>query len=336
MARLLATELLAAMKMNRKISMGRRFITLGRVVRTGAVNFIRNAWLAVAAMAIMVVTLTIILFSLIINATFSHTVDQIAGQVDVSVFLKDSVSDAEAKNLVKDIEKQSDVKKVEYLNKDQAKQRFISQNEGNQSLQSAVLEAGNPIPATIHVYPVDLNQIKPIESFLTKPDIKQLQTSDSPSYQGDRKAAIDNITHATNILSRAGLVAMVVFTIISVLIIFNTIRMAIFNRRDELQIMRLLGATTGYIRGPFVVETIIYGILSAVISILIANALFVTASSSLQASSLGLLDIGYSQTYFEKHYWILLAMQLALGIIIGAASSIIATQRYLKFKTSKK
>jgi len=127
-----------------------------------------------------------------------------------------------------------------------------------------------------------------------------------------------------------------VFATISVLIIFNTIQMAIFNRRDELQIMRLLGASTSFIRGPFVVEAIIYGILSAVVSILLINAVFITASSSLQATSFGLLDISYSQSFFQNHYWVLLTIQLGLGIFIGAASSVIATRRYLKFKTPKK
>jgi cell division transport system permease protein len=103
-----------------------------------------------------------------------------------------------------------------------------------------------------------------------------------------------------------------------------------------LQIMRLLGASTWFIRGPFVVESIIYGVLSAVVSVLIINALFVTASSSLQATSFGLLDISYSESFFQHHYWLLLAIQLVLGILIGAISSIIATRRYLKFKTPKK
>jgi cell division protein FtsX len=85
-----------------------------------------------------------------------------------------------------------------------------------------------------------------------------------------------------------------------------------------------------------VVEAVIYGMLSAVASILIINAIFITASSSLQATSFGLLDISYSQSYFESNYWTLLTVQLALGIFIGAASSIIATRRYLKFKTPKK
>jgi len=315
--------------------MNRKLTTFARIIRTGMVNFVRNLWLAIAAMAIMIVTLTIILFSMIANATFGHTVDQIASQIDVSVFLKDDVTDAQAQSFVAAIRKQPDVKKVEYLTKQQAQSQFINQNGGNQSLQSAVVETGNPIPATIHVYPRDLNQVKAISGFLTKSQYQQLQISGSPSYNGDRKKAIDNITHATNILRKVGVGAVLIFAIISVLIIFNTIQMAIFNRRDELQIMRLLGASTWFIRGPFVVESIIYGLLSAIASILLINALFVTASGSLQATSFGLLDISYSQSFFEGHYWLLLGLQLALGIFIGAASSVIATRRYLKFKTSK-
>jgi cell division transport system permease protein len=111
--------------------------------------------------------------------------------------------------------------------------------------------------------------------------------------------------------------------------------MAIFNRRDELTIMRLLGASTWYIRGPFVVESIIYGIFSAVLSVSLIHTMFVAANSTLQASSLGLLDINYSAEYFKEHFWILLALQLGVGILIGAVSSTIATQRYLKFKTKK-
>jgi cell division transport system permease protein len=123
--------------------------------------------------------------------------------------------------------------------------------------------------------------------------------------------------------------------IVSMLIIFNTIRMAIFNRRDELTIMRLLGASTGYIRGPFVVETIVYGIIAALISVTLCETLFSVSANAFDASSLGLLDIKFANDYFAKHFWLILTIQLGIGILIGAASSIIATQRYLKFRTSK-
>jgi cell division transport system permease protein len=315
--------------------MKRRFITLGRVIRTGVVNFVRNLWLAIAAMAIMLVTLTIILFSIIVNATFNNTVAQITDKINISLYLKDSVTPEQSQHLVAELKALPNVQSVKYLSKAQALQAYERQNAGNTQLLQAINETDNPLPATVQIKPKDLNKIDAIRAFVNKPAIEALQ-SDPASDSGDRREAIDKITHATNILREAGVIAVLVFALISVLIIFNTIQMAIFNRRDELQIMRLLGASTGYIRGPFVVESIIYGILSAVLSLLIIYALFVTASSSLQATSFGLLDIGYSQSFFQSHYWQLLTMQLMLGILIGAASSVIATRRYLKFKTSKK
>ena len=155
------------------------------------------------------------------------------------------------------------------------------------------------------------------------------------SYGGDQKVAIDKIAHATGILREAGLIAIVVFAAVSVLIIFNTIRMAIFNRRDEIRTMRLLGARTWYIRGPFVVESMCYGIFAAIIASALVDAVFVGSSSALEASSLGLLDINYSHTYFVHHFWILLTLELSIGIIIGAVSSVIATRKYLTFKTAR-
>jgi cell division transport system permease protein len=313
--------------------MKRRSITFVRIVHAGTVNFIRNASLAIAAMAVMVITLTIVLFSLVTNATLTHTIDDIASKIDVSVFLQDSVTDAQAKQLVTQLKKQPNVGEVQYLDKDAALQQYIKQNANNQTLATAASLANNPIPATIIIKPQDLNHINDIKKFLTTDANMALQTDGSPSYSGDRQKAIENITHATNILRKIGVVAVIVFAVVSALIIFNTIQMAIFNRRDELRIMRLLGAGTWFIRGPFIVESVIYGVLSAVLSVLIINSAFVASSGALQASSLGLLDINYASQYFADHFLGFLTFQLMVGIVIGAASSIIATQRYLKFKT---
>jgi cell division transport system permease protein len=277
------------------------------------------------------VTLTIVLFSLITNATFANTIAQITDKIDISVYLKDEVTAHDRNTLIAGIKSLPNVKAVTYLSKDQALANYQKQNAGNQQLLTAISATDNPLPATIQVKPRDLNKIQDIKDYLSKPNNLKLQ-SDNPSYSGDRKAAIDKITHATNILRQAGIFAVILFAIISVLIIFNTIQMAIFNRRDELTIMRLLGASTGFIRGPFVVENIVYGIFSAALSIIIIKVLFMLASSALQASSLGLLDINYASTYFNAHLLQLLTVQLAVGILIGAASSVVATRRYLKFK----
>lgn len=312
--------------------MSRKVVTLTRIVKTGAVNFVRNAWLAIAAMAVMIITLTIVLFSVITNATFANTIAQITDRIDVSVYLKDSTDQPAGEKFSKELGRLPNVESVSYLSKEEALERYREQNVDNPALLSAINETDNPLPATIQVKPKDLDKIQDIRDFLNRPENVKLW--EDVSYRDDRKEAIDKIAHATNLLQRAGIIAVLVFAVISMLIIFNTIQMAIFNRREELTIMRLLGATTWYIRGPFVVETVIYGILSAIISVVIINALFVAASSALQATSLGLLDIHYSAEYFRAHFWILLTIQLVLGILIGAVSSVIATRRYLKFKTA--
>src|SRR5579884_3538470 len=249
--------------------MNRKLISLRRIIHTGTVNFIRNISLAVAAMAVMIVTLTVVLFSVITNATFNNKINQITNKIDVSVYLQDSVSDATAKDFVAQIKKQPDVKKVYYLSKQQALQNFVNSNQNAQDLITAATESGNTIPATIQVFPTDLNFVPHIEKFLTQPKYAAMQVAGSPSYNGNQKIAIDNITHATNVLRRIGIITIIVFFIICALIIFNTIQMAIYNRRDEITIMRLLGASTNYIRGPFIVESIIYGLISAVLSFFI-------------------------------------------------------------------
>lgn len=314
--------------------MRRRLRTLQRIFKVGIVNFLRNISLAIAAMAVMVVTLTIVLFSVITNATFTQTIGQITNKIDVSVFLKDDVTPSQTDQLLTSIKALPNVKSVQYLDKTEVLQQYETQNSGNQQLDAAIGQTSNPLPATILIKPIDLNEISNIKNFLISPSVASLQSA-PPSYSGSQETAINKITHATDILRELGIVIVVIFAVICALIIFNTIQMAIFNRRNEITIMRLLGASTSYIRGPFIVESTIYGVLSAAISVLVIYGIFVAANSELQASTFGLLDIKYANHYFNSHIWQLLAMQLMLGIVLGAVSSYIATHRYLKLKMKK-
>ncbi len=309
-------------------------VTFLRIVKTGLQNFVRNAWLSIAAMAVMIITLGIILFSIVANATFTNTITQITDKIDISVYLKDEIDEETQKNLINQVQNLENVKSVEFVTKEQALNEYRKANENNIDLLLAISQTDNPLPASLRIKPNDVNRIEEIRAFIEQPDIKQLQ-SDETSYSADRKEAIDKITEATRFLQQVGLAGVLVFTVISMLIIFNTIQMAIFNRRDELRIMRLLGASTWYIRGPFIIETIVYGIISAVISVSIGASLFSIASNAFAASSLGLLDISFAYSYFNEKFVLILTSQLIIGILIGAVSSFIATRRYLKFKTSK-
>ncbi|OGL34430.1 hypothetical protein A3F65_00290 [Candidatus Saccharibacteria bacterium RIFCSPHIGHO2_12_FULL_47_16b] len=305
-----------------------RFITVERILKTGVVNFLRNIWISIAAIAMITITLTILLFAIVANATFANSITDLTSRIDVSVYLKDSVTEQQSNQLIADLKKVENVKSIEYVSKEQALKDFREDHANDPETLSAVSETDNTLPASLKVKPNDPNRLQTIKDFLDKKEIQALQ-SEPTSYSGERKEAIDSIAKATDFFRKAGIVGIIVFIIISMLIIFNTIRMAIFNRRDELIIMRLLGASPWYIKGPFVVETMMYGIMAAIVSIVIVWGLFAIAST-LEVSSL--LDIDFSRNYFSRHLWLIVIAQIGAGIIIGAASSAVATRRYLKLK----
>lgn len=309
----------------------RRMTTLWRIFLSGTNNFVRNAWLSAAAMAVMIITLTIILFSMIANSTFNYTVQQIRDKIDISVYLKDEVTEEQRNTLTENLKNISNVKSVGYISKEQALKNYIDQNQDNLDLQLAISETDNPLPASLDIKIYNPDNITPIKDYLERSDIKKLQ-SDPTSYSGDRKEAIDKIAKATSFLRKAGVIGVIIFAVISVLIIFNTIQMAIFNRRDELAIMKLLGASKWYIRGPFLVESMLIGVASAVVSVVFCNAVFSIANTTLNASSFGLLDINYASDYFSHHFWSITGFQLLIGIVIAIGSSFVATQRYLRVK----
>jgi cell division transport system permease protein len=309
--------------------MSSRLITFRRIIKNGGENFIRNASLSVAATAVMAVTLTIVLFSIIANATLANTIAQINSKLDISVYLKDSVTEPQRKDLTDKLQKLDNVSSIEYISKETALEDYRRANQDNLELLLAISQTDNPLPATLRIKPKDPAKLNDIKTVLETPDIVKLQ-SDKTSYSGERKDAFDKISSGTAFFRKAVFVSVVVFAFISMLIIFNTIQMAIFNRRDELTIMRLLGASNWYIKGPFIVETMFYGIVSAVISVSCCNFLFVVQANAFDATSLGILDIKYANEYFAQHFWLFLGVQLAAGIAIGAISALIATHRYLR------
>src|ERR1035437_6834160 len=139
--------------------MKHKLLTLLRIFKTGAINFTRNLSLAVAAMAVMTVTLTIILFSIVANATFNNTVSQITDKINISVYLSDSDTQQQIADLTTQLQKQSNVKKVSYISKDQALAEYKAENAGNTQLLQAISETNNPLPASVQIDPIDTNKI---------------------------------------------------------------------------------------------------------------------------------------------------------------------------------
>lgn len=307
----------------------RRLLSFFRVIRYGTDSFIRNSWLSVAATAVMTITLLIIFTAFVAQNILTDTVGELRNKVDMSIYLKTDTTDKVGNDLMAELKQLSSVRTVTYISSAQAKKVIADANKGDAGILNALNEATNKNPATLRVVVADINDISQLEDFVNNNTmIKKYLSSDfKPSYAGDRRNTIQSIGRAVNFAQKVGIAAAAVFIIISSLIIFNTIRMAIFNRKEEIQMMKLIGADKSFIRGPFLVESIMYGFIAAVIAT--GLGIWGLYSSAKTLSSYQIMvqpTIDLATLYAGL---VLLAM-IGIGAVIGIVSSLLATHRYLK------
>ncbi|HEU0266347.1 MAG TPA: permease-like cell division protein FtsX [Candidatus Saccharimonadaceae bacterium] len=307
----------------------RQWLTFVRMCRYGINNFSRNAWLTVAATAVMTITLLIIMVTFVARQVLSDTVTATRAKVDMSIYLKTNTSNSDIKTILSGVRHLSTVTSAEYISPDQARQNFAESHSADASTLNALNESANVFPATIRVKLVDINNTIQLQNYVNHTQVVQndLDPNNPPSYSGPLKNSITTIAHWTDMAQTLGTVISVVFVVISSLIVFNTIRMAIFNRRDEIQMMKLIGADRNFIRGPFVVESIVYGFIAAIIASTIGIGLLYMSESKLAGAGVAVDNtIHMFTTYFAV---VLLAM-IIVGAVIGVISSLLATRRYLK------
>lgn len=300
-------------------------IQLWRVVTAGGRNFMRNAWLSTAATAVMTVTLSLIMVSFISSSALTSTIKGVTDKIDVSIYLNDSVTADQVKSLENQLQTVNNVASVTYLSKEQALANYKKQNANNAKLLQAISETDNPLPASLDIKTKNPNQLSDIANFVNQPSVKALQ-SDPPSYSGSNKTTIDRIVQIANFFKTTGLVGSLIFIIISILIIFNTIRMAIFTRRDEIEIMKLVGATKWFIRGPFLFEAALYGIIAAAIAVLLGYTIVLGVATHLQSY----IEVASTVALFRHAPLLIILAELLIGVMIGVFSSLLAMSRYLK------
>jgi cell division transport system permease protein len=308
----------------------RQWITFLRMCRYGINNFSRNAWLTIAATAIMTITLLVVFVTLSARNVLLDTVSEIRDKVDMSIYVKTDTSDEDVQKIQSSLKAlKSSVRSVRYVSPEEARDNFAQTNKGDAGTLNALNEATNEFPGTFRISPVDINKTGELRHFVaTDQTIKNdIDPDRAPSFAGERRTAIENIGRWVSFAEKAGLIASIIFIAISSLIIFNTIRMAIFNRRDEIQMMKLIGADRNFIRGPFIVEAIVYGFIAAIV----ASALGV---GLLYASKDTLLNYGIiidnTLRIVTVYIGLVLLAMIVLGAIIGIVSSLLATRRYLK------
>jgi cell division transport system permease protein len=277
----------------------------------------------------MTITLLIIFMTLIARQVLVDTVDTIKDKVDMSIYVKTDTTDDQAKNIQAQIKKLSSVKSVTYTSPAKARDIFANDNKSDIKTLEALSEAVNKFPGTFNVKIQDINNPSQLQDFVNhNSSIKaHIDPNRPPSFSGSRRAAIKNIGMAIQFAQNAGLIASIIFIVISSLIVFNTIRMAIFNRKEEIQMMKLIGADSSFIRGPFVVEAVVYGFIAAIVATILGVASLFAIRDKLLAYQIAVQPTINGVTVYIA--FILLGMILA-GAAIGVISSLLATRKYLK------
>ena len=307
----------------------RQWLTFVRICRYGVNNFSRNAWLTVAATLVMTITLLIVFTTFVAQRSLADTAQAINKDIDRSIYLRPDVSEERAQPVLVSLRRLSNVESVRFISTEEAKEQFAKANKDDEAKLHALNEATNLLPATIRITLHDNNDTSQLIDFVNtnsalKPLISATQT---PTFMSQRRNGTTRIAEWTQMSQKAGVAASVLFIAISFLIIFNTIRMAIFNRRDEIEMMKLIGADRGFIRGPFLVEAVVYGVIAAVIATTLGIITLFLSGDSLKKWGVALqptIDMAAS------YWWLIALAMMALGACIGVVSSLVATRRYLK------
>lgn len=313
----------------------RRFYTTVRILRSGFVNLFRNAWLTVAATAVMVVALTIILIAVVLNITANNAIEELALDLKAEIYLNDNISDDELQAFQKDVQNLDFVAGTEYISQKQANELLTNKFEENKPelLQAIAIAGGGEeaLPASLRVSVNDLDRMSEIKTFAEADKYKNIVEDVSlGKNENSAQQTIDKAAAGQRFINIASIVSASVLSAVSVMIIFNTIRMAIYTRRDEIRIMKLIGATPDYIRGPFLVEASLYGVFAGIIANISVYSLIFTLGKRLSNQA------EFSQTYaFFTQPMIIIVMLLSailIGILIGSVSSMMAMERHLKLK----
>ncbi len=306
-----------------------------RIVKYGAINFARNIWLSAAASLIMTVTLLILFITVIASVILSETADAMRNKIDITIYFKPQTSEETLAELSKIMSADGNVKSVETSTSEQEYLRFIEENASNTELISTLDDPDmkeimlSTMNSTMSIKVHDLDNLDSIRNLVAANElfIKNVDKEKEATYDENR-SEISTITSWANIAKNGGIILGAVFLGISILVIFNTIRMAIFSRREEIYMMKLVGADRGFIKGPFLVEAQLSGILSGIIAATIGYFGFQFLEPKLSAYG---IDVSTIMNILESNKLVLVYLVMSGGgMLIGTISANLAVHKYLR------
>lgn len=280
--------------------------------------------ISVATLTVMLLALLVFSTLIVFNVVAVSALNSIQEKIDISVYFKTTAPEDEILRIKESLESLAEVKKVEYISRDRALEIFKEKHANDAAITQAVNELEtNPLEASLNIKAKDPDKYSVVDSYLNNDSLKNYV--DKVSYT-QNQVVIERLAAIINVSRQAGVGLTAILAIVAILVVFNTILLAIYSNRESVEIMRLVGASNMFIRGPYIVEGILYGTISAVLcmAIMLPLAYFISPYVKILIPSMDLLS------YFTSHFFQLFAYQLLFGIGIGIVSSSIAIRRYLK------
>ena len=307
--------------------------TQARIVKYGTSGFSRNIWLSSAATAVMAITLIILFVTVVASVILTSTAEMMKDKIDITVYVKPNTSEEVLTKMSEVIKGDENVKDVDFSTSEEEYAKFLEENADSDEVINILDEEMQKLmiakmQGTIRIKVYNVDDLTSVKD-LVETDELLVQYTDkekAPTYDVNQ-AEIATITSWARIARTGGLVMAVVFLIISVLIIFSTIRMAIFSRREEIYMMKLVGAEKRFIRGPFLVEAEICGIIAGLLAATVSYFGFMFLAPKLTGYG---IDVSTILEVLESNKLILVYLVfVAAGIIIGRVSARLAVSKYL-------
>lgn len=303
------------------------FLSLTRILNFSAQNFIRNIWLSVVTITIIVLTLFSVTSLLLLNAITDQAVRVVKSKIDVSVYFKPSVTPEQIQVVEANLESLAYVKAVKYVSKSEALEKLRARYSDSPLILESLKELqANPLGDTLIVSTHETADYQKVIDILNAtPQYAVL--IDNKNFE-DNRFIIDKLESLAKQVSRAGWTITLFFASVAVLVIVNTIRIAIYTHRDEVAIMKLVGASNAFVRGPFIIETIFYAVIGTLLTIGLSY-LAVNLTGPYVSALLGATDFSL-RGYLHARFLTVFGLEL-LGItVISITATAIALRRYLK------
>lgn len=273
---------------------------------------------------VMVLVLMLFAGLMVINFLSSSIVSSLEDKVDISVYFKNEASEEEIREVRHQLENMGVVARVEYISRDQALEDFKQRHAGDALIQESLAELGdNPLQASLNVKARDSSEYPSIVQFLEANKFRSLV--DKINFY-ENEQVIGRVQNISNGMRNWGFLVTIALAMVAVLVTFNTIRLTIYNQRQEIEIMRLVGGSNWHIKAPYLVEGGLYGAFAAAITLVVFYPVAYFVSPKIESLMPGVSLIGY----FVSNSLQLILIVAFVGILLGVASSFVAIRRFLK------